>query len=106
MDELTSLIAKSKFVLFTYSDTSVLSSGALMDTLGLNANIIGPNAGAFADLARENIIQVYDNFIDLIRKIETPVQKSEEDLDALGQFIKNNDWQHFGINIDHLIKTI
>ncbi len=69
-NELTELIKSSRIILFTYTKTSVLSSGVLMDSLGLGPEVIGPDTGAFADLAVENIIHVYSNFDELITIID------------------------------------
>jgi len=68
-DLLQNLISKSKLILFTYSKASILSSGVLMDSLGYGANVIGPNVGAFADLAKDGIIDNYYDLDEMIDKI-------------------------------------
>ena len=48
--DLIKLHNRSKNILFTYEKNSMLSSSALMYSLSLGANIIGPDVGAFRDL--------------------------------------------------------
>ena len=43
-------MANSKSVLFTYAEGSVLSSGALMESLAYGLNVVAPNVGAFKDV--------------------------------------------------------
>ena len=105
MAELNVLINKSRFVLFTYSNNSVLSSGALMDTVGFCANIIGPNTGAFSDLNANGIIQTYNSFSDII-KMHKEFDKQSIDTDKRLNFIKENNWNTFGNNLNINIKNL
>ncbi len=107
-DALKEYVSKSRYVLFTYSDTSVLSSGALMDTLAMEASIIGPDTGAFADLAKEDLIQTYHNFDHLIELTNRPADVGMEIKQSQLRkvFIENNAWQRFASNINELIQTI
>jgi hypothetical protein len=102
MDELINLVDESQFVLFTYSDSSVLSSGALMDTLTMGAGIIGPDTGAFSDLAEEGIIRVYKDFSD-IKEIHSNPDLSVINSDAKLAFLKANTWEAAGERIKRLI---
>jgi beta-1,4-mannosyltransferase len=104
MDELINLVNKSKFVLFTYSNNSVLSSGALMDTIGFNANIIGPNTGAFADLAAEGIISTYQTFSD-IENIFTSYDSLIKEQRSREKFINENNWINFGRKLNSLLEN-
>jgi hypothetical protein len=105
-DELNNLINKSKSVLFTYQNTSVLSSGVLMDTLARRATIIGPNAGSFKDLAAENLAfsyQGYEQLMDVLDKVCTQNRVIEkEKIDAYLNTITWNQFSHF---VDNQIST-
>jgi beta-1,4-mannosyltransferase len=91
-DELKKLVANSKYILFTYQDESVLSSGALMDSIGFGANVIGPNIGAFKDLAEEGILMTYNNFNEIPEIVQNPKEISKDKM--LG-FIEGNGWEEF-----------
>ena len=104
IDELQLLVNKSKFVLFTYNNNSVLSSGALMDTLGFNANIIGPNTGAFADLFENGIIHTYHSFNEIITIYDNN-KSTTIDYKKRTEFIEQNDWKSFSKNLNNLIIT-
>lgn len=92
--ELIKLIEKSKFILFTYSGYSTLSSGALIDTLELKANIIGPNVGAFKDLKKEKLIYTYENYNDIINLINS-FNNNIYINNNIDEFISNNTWNKF-----------
>jgi hypothetical protein len=64
-ENLSTLIKSSKFVLFPYKSKSVSSSGALMDTIALFGNIIGPNTGAFKELEENNICKTFNSYEDI-----------------------------------------
>lgn len=103
---LQKLISKSKIVLFTYSQSSILSSGVLMDSLGYGANIVGPDVGAFTDLANEDIINVYTDFPDMFKTIDEQLNDdgkiiSKEKIDS---FLIDNSWNKFASNISNLLK--
>lgn len=93
-EDLQLLISESRIVLFTYSKSSILSSGVLMDSLGFGANVIGPDVGAFADLDREGILKTYSNFEEIIPIINKQIEKTESERDdkKLIEFIKENSW--------------
>lgn len=65
-NELKEEMRKARVVLFTYSGESVLSSGALAESLSNGALVIGPYKAAFKDLADLNYIFCYDGFNTLI----------------------------------------
>lgn len=103
---LQELIAKSKLVLFTYSQRSVLSSGVLMDSLGYGANIIGSDTGAFGDLAQEGIINTFTDFPEMFKKIDEQLDGKSEinNNKKLEDFLFNNSWDKYAINILKLLK--
>jgi glycosyltransferase involved in cell wall biosynthesis len=134
MDELHELTDQSRFVLFTYNNSSVLSSGALMDTLAMGASILGPHTGAFADLSSEGIIHTFKDYSEIPeivqqdlknyevnKEIEEVVsvevnKKANKEIyqelnievknDKYELFMKNNSWGNAGKNICVMIETI
>ena len=101
---LVDLHKKSKSVLFTYKGKSVLSSAALMYSLGHGANIIGPNVGAFRDLKEFNLINTYESYDDLLKKVQ--INENRVDLNKLNKFIEDNSWKNFTYNIYQILKQL
>jgi glycosyltransferase involved in cell wall biosynthesis len=90
--ELKNLIDKSKYVIFPYLSSSVSSSGALMDTIVLGGNIIGPNKGAFNDLAKQNICNIYQRYDDISHIMSEEKPPTEKTIKG---FIEENSWHVF-----------
>jgi len=104
-DLLVELIAKSRIILFTYSKSSILSSGVLMDSLGYGANIIGPHVGAFADHEQEGIINTFKDYDEMIVKIDAELEKAVAGLNNKHQsFLDDNSWEAFAANISTSLK--
>ena len=91
-EELADLIRSSRHVLFPYLPGSVSSSGVLMDTLSMGGNPVGPAIGAFADLARENVCQVYGSEAEMIEILKSDRRINPE---TLRDFISRNSWQAY-----------
>ncbi len=91
--ELKDVIYKSRIVLFTYAKESVLSSGALMDSLSYGARVVGPSVAAFNDLADKKLIEVYNDFFELIEIVEKQPEKYLNE--SLREFIQENNWSAF-----------
>lgn len=92
-DSLQSLINRSRLVLFTYAKSSILSSGALMDSLGFGARIIGPNVGAFADLKKEGLIRTFNDFADLVSILDDELYSANNICkDKVMFFLSDNSW--------------
>jgi beta-1,4-mannosyltransferase len=93
---LEELVHKSKIVLFTYSEESILSSGALIDSLALRANIVGPNAGNFKDLHAKGMIEIYNDLPELIQVIEKLLHSSYTLSSAsLDEYVKETSWKNY-----------
>jgi hypothetical protein len=96
----------SKFILFTYKSPTVLSSGALMDSIRMNSIIIGPNTGAFKDLSSFCFVKVYDDYTDIVsiynnyRSFQIP---SKETYD---HFFRGNSWEKFSEKISKEINRL
>lgn len=95
-EELNELIDQSKLVLLTYDNRSVLSSGALIYSLSRKAMVIGPNTGSFRDLYHESLIEVYENYDDLLMKISKNLSDPGSFRTKLESYIQHNTWALFG----------
>lgn len=97
-DRLIELIQVSKITLFTYHSDSVLSSGALMDSLTYGATILGPGVGAFKDLSELGLIETYTDFNSLVAKADFLLNSPEENKTRklmLTEFMETNSWSQF-----------
>lgn len=99
-DELAILIQNSRWVLFPYVGTSISSSGALIDTIAMGGTPIGPNRGAFYDLAQEGVCAVYEDYNDLFIKLQGRKIIPEA---CRQRFMKRNSWENFA---EKIYKTI
>jgi hypothetical protein len=76
-----------------------------MDSLGYGANIVGPDAGAFKDLRKENLIETFTGFDDLINKIDRQLASdgfnSSNHLTA--NFLNENSWDKFAEKLYHIL---
>lgn len=99
-EELGELIALSHIVLFTYSSKSVLSSGALIDSISYKASVIGPNVGAFSELGNMGIIKTFDDFEELPDIIDKTIfAGSIADSEKLNNFIYSHTWEKFSLSL-------
>jgi glycosyltransferase involved in cell wall biosynthesis len=102
---LRDLISKSKLILFTYSKASILSSGVLMDSLGYGANVLGPNVGAFSDLAKDGIIDIYQDFEEMAHKLESQIKNSTAiRKKSLDNFLVENSWEKYADNVHQILE--
>ncbi len=92
-DELAGLIAHSRYILFPYIGDCVSSSGALIDTIVMGGNVVGPNIGAFKDLSNENVCLVYNNNDELFSILYNPFTTTDEI--ERKKFLENNSWESF-----------
>jgi beta-1,4-mannosyltransferase len=103
-EEISELHAESRFVLFPYLTTSVLNSGALVESLCYRRPIIGPSTGAFADLAKQKLILTYEKLKD----IELIVNQNAEmpfDTYRLEKFCRSNTWENFASELAKRIRN-
>jgi len=107
-DQLIKLIQDSGITLFTYHSDSILSSGALMDSLSYGAYIIGPAVGAFNDLQELGLIDTYTDFSSLTKLLDKKHLSSDvhsSRIDNIGKFIESNSWEAFSNSIKNLINN-
>ncbi len=93
-EEISGLVQSSRFVLFPYVGESVSSSGALIDTLSMYGNPVGPNIGAFRDLKEEGLCFTYSTYDELFEILETETSMIPND--RIKQFINSHQWKNFG----------
>ena len=92
MGELAARIASSRYVLFPYFPESISGSAALMDTLKFGGNVVGPDAGAFKDIAKDNLGKVYHSTTELM---EILASEWHVDKEILGRYLDAHIWPAF-----------
>ncbi|WP_209329558.1 hypothetical protein [Lunatimonas salinarum] len=103
LEELAKLAQESKYVLFTYKAETILSSGALMDTLRMNCRILGPRYGAFKDLSCLDVLQVYDDFSEVVLACRSFKVPTKVELDQVSKFCEQNSWEGFAKKLVGLV---
>lgn len=88
--EIEKSVKCSCHVLFPYVGRCVSSSGALIDTVVMGGNPVGPEVGAFKDLTEEGVCATYRDYDELFRLLEGD---SKVDSTAREEFVKNNTWK-------------
>ena len=66
-----------------------------MDSLNSSAIIIGPDGGAFRDLAQEGYIEIYHDLSDIIETLDSALRSGEAGDDIIAkrtQFFERNSW--------------
>ena len=58
----------------------------------MGGNAVGPNIGAFKDLAKEGVCKVYNSFEDLSKYL---VLENEEGEEQKAKFFQENSWKNF-----------
>lgn len=101
--ELSAYMKHAKYTLFPYIGDCVSSSGALIDTLVLGGNPIGPNVGAFKDLSFENLCITYSTFSNLLDILKQEKHINDTDRE---NFIRKNTWDRFGVFLEQTISQI
>lgn len=99
--EIAAYCKESSIVLFPYLEDSVSSSGALIDTISLGGTPVGPNIGAFKDLAMYGVSYVYNSIEDVFSLIDS--KNKFERQKKVKDFIDENSWENFCYNVYSLI---
>lgn len=100
--ELYGMMSKSRIILFCYHSDTILSSGALMDSLLAKSIILGPEAGAFNDLSEEGIVYTYKTYKDLIETTDGILKEPTKygvSISDINGFIERNSWEEFSQKI-------
>lgn len=99
LEKIREIANQANFILFTHKSVSVLSSGALMDTVGMGVKIIGPDHGAFKDLSSLSFIYTYKKYEDILKLNQTNTNTSVN-FEELTLFYSENTWEGFGNYLD------
>jgi len=91
-EEIEILHKETRYVFYSHQGDSVLNSGQLVVSMGYGADIIGPDKGAFKELAKLGLIYTYSAFeeIPCILKNNKPTKK-----DLCRKFIRDHTWDKF-----------
>lgn len=101
--ELYEFIASSKRILFTYLSNSVLSSGALIDSIESNSLVLGPDIAAFKDLRQLGLLNTYTSYSNLISYLDLDPCDYYLGKSFLQQTVNKYSWDSFA---DFLISKI
>jgi beta-1,4-mannosyltransferase len=94
-DELEGFVAESRTIIFTHAGESVLSSGALMDSLSYGATVFGPHIAAFRDAYEAGLIQTFQSFGELVELLDQSKQSPRNQNELIAPFINENNWSQF-----------
>ena len=91
-EEIEILHKQTRYVFYSHQGNSVLNSGQLVVSLGYAANIIGPDKGAFKELANLGLIHSYNSFTDVSRIIKNkkPIERK-----LCKRFVSEHSWDKF-----------
>lgn len=97
MDEIAEMAGYCEFILFVHNAISVLSSGALMDSIRMGVKIIGPHRGAFKDLSTLSFINTYKNYKDIpVLHKKYGGENAKINAKEHNEFYMRNNWETFG----------
>lgn len=101
-EKVASMVRSSRFVLFPYLPGGISSSGVLMDTIAMGGTPVGPDAGAFRDLASKGLCLVYhsdEEMMDILRSDRSI------DLASAREFLYANSWPAFAAFLHGVIPS-
>ena len=102
MNEVEQAVGQSRYVLFPYLKGSISGSGVLLDTLLMGGNCIGPDEGAFRELANLGLCRVYHDENELLDILN---QDWKVDRPGLESFMRDNSWEQYVNRILSSIST-
>ncbi|MCH7404604.1 glycosyltransferase [Belliella aquatica] len=106
LEEISSFAQKSKYVFFPYNSPSLLSSGTLMDSMRMDARILGPNIGSFKDLSYMGVIENYSEFEDIQQIITAYQDLRKSEIAQLRVFFRENSWKNFATNLNVIYRGL
>jgi beta-1,4-mannosyltransferase len=93
-------MSASRIVLFTYSSDSILSSGALAESVSCGKLVVGPYKAAFKDLSDLGYIFTYDDFNSLIILLDEIITgKKKLSNDRIKTFNRKYHWTEFATKL-------
>lgn len=90
-EEIAAYVRNSKFTVFPYVGNSISSSGALLDTLVMRGNPIGPNRAAFKDMSEDGLCFVYNSYEELLNILHSDYSIDESKRKV---FLQTNTWNN------------
>lgn len=105
IDEIFQYAQKCSYILFGYKNDSVLSSGALMDSIRMRAKIIAPAYGAFADLSGHCFVQTYSGYPEIISILNSKELNADVCNSEVVKFYEYSNWASFGKRLATIIST-
>jgi beta-1,4-mannosyltransferase len=103
IDEIANFSNQAKFTLFTYKTESVLSSGSLMDSIGMGSVIIGPDAGAFKDLSSYKFVKTYKSYPEIIEIFRNFRSSDDSVFKEIDNFCNENSWENFEKKLNDIL---
>ncbi|MCE6992752.1 glycosyltransferase [Dyadobacter sp. CY323] len=100
--KLKTLHKQSRYVLFIYSGSSVLNSGALIKSIPWGTTVIGPNNAAFKELGERGVILTYNSFDDIIKILEDK-EFNKIDKEAVAEMVRQYSWDDLGKKLSTLL---
>lgn len=90
---------------FTLDESILIVS---MILIGGTGNVIGPDLGAFADLKKENLIETFSDYDDLISKIDHQMNNDtfSAEKKVIDKFLKQNSWTKFAENFSLIMESV
>jgi beta-1,4-mannosyltransferase len=101
IERIAGFAANAKVTLFTYNPETILSSGSLMDSIGMGSMVIGPDAGAFRDLSIYSFVKTYNTYSDIIDIMKNYGEYKDSFKRDIESFCKENGWDLF---VEKLVK--
>lgn len=102
-NELIQLFKRSRFILFTYHKTSIISSGVLMDSLVACKRIIAPDCGAFRDMAhQQQFVTLFEDLTSIAQLCTENYNNYQLDHQKVREFVAQNSWYSMGTKIKGL----
>lgn len=106
-EDLAELFHRSRFILFTYNSSSVLSSGVLMDSLVAGKRMIAPDCGAFRELAaQQRFVTLFEDLSAIPGIYRRFYNDYILDHDKVSEFVARNSWYEMGAAIKTLTGLI
>ena len=102
MDEVEQAVGQSRHVLFPYLRGSISGSGLLLDTLLMGGSCIGPDEGAFRELASLGLCRIYHNENELLDILNHDWRVDRQTLES---FLRDNSWEQYVNRIQSSIST-
>ncbi|OOQ57092.1 glycosyltransferase [Mucilaginibacter pedocola] len=104
-EEMDMLHAKSRFVFFPYTGSSVLNSGALLTSLPKGIPVIGPNVGGFKEMGQLGFIATYNTPAEVLQYVDKPAEALLQNWGTMfPPYFEKHSWSDFGDYLNNKLK--